>query len=88
VCLYACNIAIRRQIERPQQLLNFDTGGYANRELVKYYNLSADAKLTGFHNCIGVRWVGCWLCGWDGALGAKVCSSELFLCRSCIACCT
>jgi hypothetical protein len=44
-----------RQIERPQQLLNFDNGGYANRELVKYYNLSADAQMTGFHNCIGVR---------------------------------
>ncbi|WIA12915.1 hypothetical protein OEZ85_006532 [Tetradesmus obliquus] len=53
----------RRQIERPQPLLNFDSGGYANRELVKYYNLSADAKLQGFQNCIGVRhkeykWIG------------------------------
>jgi hypothetical protein len=44
-----------RQIERPQQLLNFDNGGYANRELIKYYNLSADAQMTGFQNCIGVR---------------------------------
>jgi hypothetical protein len=53
-CPAVAHIACR-QIERPQQLLNFDNGGYANRELVKYYNLSADAQLTGFQNCIGVR---------------------------------
>lgn len=41
---------------RPQPLFDFDTGGYANKVLIEYYNMSNDTPLQGFQHCIGVRW--------------------------------
>ena len=45
-----------REVVRPQLLFDYDWGGYPNKELIKYYNMSSDTPLTGFQRCIGVRW--------------------------------
>lgn len=45
-----------REVLKPQSLLDYDGGGYANDLYNYFYNDTKAGNETGFQRCIGVRY--------------------------------